>query len=423
MSYESSNTSWVRQFDWLTVLAWVILSTIGLIAIYSATLGPVAEFLPTHIQQNFSKQLSWVAISILLLIFIQFTSPRSFQQFSYLFYVVILVITGLTIFIGVEVNAAKSWLEIGGVRLQTSELMKLATVLAVANYLTSRRDISAVKVKPALIATTMILLPVILIIMQNDTGTALVFLPLIPVMLFLSGLPHGISILMISPAIIGYLSIIDWKLGIIAVVILTLIIYFLERRFWLGVGAFIFGIILVIGIDLALNDFLQPHQQMRIAAFINPFVDPQGAGWNVIQSQTAISSGGIFGKGFMQGTQTQLRFLPEQWTDFIYCVVAEEFGLIGAGLVIITLMVLFLRLLNNAITLKNPFSQLVIVGVTTILFTHCLINLGSTMGIIPVIGVPLPFMSYGGSAFLSNTIMLSICLNLHLRYKDMGAFA
>jgi rod shape determining protein RodA len=423
MNNDRGNTSWVRQFDWLTVLAWIILSAIGLVAIYSATLGPVSEFLPLHIQENFSKQLTWVALSILALIFIQFTSPRSFQQLSYLFYFVTLVITGATIFIGVEVNAAKSWLEIGGVRLQTSELMKLATVLAVANYLTSRRDISVVKVKPALIATTLILLPVILIVLQNDTGTALVFLPLIPVMLFLSGLPHGISVLMISPAAIGYMSIIDWKLGIITAVIFTLIIYFLERRFWLGVGSLVFGVILVIGVDLALHDFLQPHQQMRIAAFINPFVDPQGAGWNVIQSKTAISSGGIFGKGFMEGTQTQLRFLPEQWTDFIFCVVAEEFGLMGAGLVILVLMLLFLRLLNNAISLKNPFSQLVIVGVTTILFTHCLINLGSTMGIIPVIGVPLPFMSYGGSAFLSNTIMLGVCLNLHLRYKDMGAFA
>jgi rod shape determining protein RodA len=423
MNSERGNTSWIRQFDWLTVLLWIVLSTIGLIAIYSATLGPVSEFLPAHIQENFSKQLTWVSLSILVLIFIQFTTPRSFQQLSYLFYFVTLVITGATIFVGVEVNAAKSWLEIGGVRLQTSELMKLATVLAVANYLTSRRDISAVKVRPAVIATTLILIPVILITLQNDTGTALVFLPLIPVMLFLSGLPHGISVLMISPAAIGYLSIIDWKLGVIATVLFTLIIYFLERKFWLGVGSLVFGILLVVAVDLALHDFLQPHQQMRIAAFINPFLDPQGAGWNVIQSKTAISSGGIFGKGFMQGTQTQLRFLPEQWTDFIYCVVAEEFGLVGAGLVILILMILFLRLLNNAISLKNPFSQLVIVGVTTILFTHCLINLGSTMGIIPVIGVPLPFMSYGGSAFLSNTIMLAVCLNLHFRYKDMGAFA
>lgn len=423
MNTEKNNPSWVRQLDWLTVLAWATLSTIGLIAIYSATLGPVSDFLPLHIQENFSKQLTWVTFSIVVIIFIQFTSPRSFQQFSYLFYFVILVITGATIFIGVEVNAAKSWLEIGGVRLQTSELMKLATILAVANYLTSRRDISAVKLRPALIATTLILLPAALIVLQNDTGTALVFLPLIPVMLFLSGLPHGISVFMISPAIIGYMTIIDWKLGIISAIIFAVVIYLLEKRFRLGIWSLVFGILLVIGIDFALHDFLQPHQQMRIEAFINPFVDPQGAGWNVIQAKTAISSGGIFGKGFMQGTQTQLRFLPEQWTDFIFCVVAEEFGLIGAGLVILTLILLFMRLLNNAINLKNPFSQLVIVGVVTIMFTHCLINLGSTMGIIPVIGVPLPFLSYGGSAFLSNTVMLSVCLNLHLRYKDMGAFS
>lgn len=415
--------TWYKEFDWLTIGAWLILSLFGLIAIFSATLGPVSEFLPAHIQENFSRQVVWISLSIVIIIFIQFTSPRSFQQLSYLFYAVCLITITITIYVGVEVNAAKSWLEIGGVRFQTSELMKLATILAVANYLTSRRNISAVRVKTALIATILILLPVIVIILQNDTGSALVFLPLIPVMLFLSGLPHGISILMISPAIIGYLSIIDWKFGVIATVILTVVIYLLEKRPWLGVTSLIFGLLLVVGVNVALHDILQPHQQMRIEAFVNPFVDPQGAGWNVIQAKTAISSGGIYGKGFLQGTQTQLRFLPEQWTDFIFCVIAEEFGLIGAGFIMLVLMFLLLRLLNNAVNIKNTFSQLVIVGIVTIFFTHILINLGSAMGVMPVIGVPLPFLSYGGSSFMSNTIMLGVCLNLYFRQREMGPFA
>lgn len=417
------NTSWVRRFDWVSIFLWVLLSLIGLTAIYSATLGPVSEFLPLHIQQNFSKQLNWAALSVVAVIFIQFISPRAFQQLAYVAYGLLLILITATIFIGVEVNAAKSWIEIGGVRLQPVEPMKLATILTVAAYLTSRRDISAVRVQSALIATLIILVPVIIIILQNDTGSALIFLPLIPVMLFLSGLPHGISLLMISPAIVGYLSIIDWRLGVASVIILAFIVYMLEKKIWLSVNTIIFGALMVLAVDIALHDVLQPHQQLRIEAFINPFVDPQGAGWNVIQSKTAISSGGIWGKGFLEGTQTQLRFLPEQWTDFIFCVVAEEFGLIGAGSVILIMMLLFLRLLNLSISLKDRFSQLVIVGVVTILFSHALINLGSAMGIIPVIGVPLPFMSYGGSAFLFNSIMIAICLNLYLRQKDMSHFS
>lgn len=418
-----TSASWIKRFDWVSIFLWVLLSLIGLTAIYSATLGPVSEFLPLHIQQNFSKQLNWAALSVLAVIFIQFISPRAFQQLAYVAYGLLLILITATIFIGVEVNAAKSWIEIAGVRLQPVEPMKLATILTVAAYLTSRRDISAVRVQSALIATLIILVPVIIIILQNDTGSALIFLPLIPVMLFLSGLPHGISLLMISPAIVGYLSIIDWRLGVASVVILAFVVYMLEKKIWLSVNTIIFGALMVLAVDIALHDVLQPHQQLRIEAFINPFVDPQGAGWNVIQSKTAISSGGIWGKGFLEGTQTQLRFLPEQWTDFIFCVVAEEFGLIGAGSVILIMLLLFLRLLNLSIALKDRFSQLVIVGVVTILFSHALINLGSAMGIIPVIGVPLPFMSYGGSAFLFNSIMIAICLNLYLRQKDMSHFS
>ena len=251
----------------------------------------------------------------------------------------------------------------------------------------------------------------------------LIFIPLIPVMLFLSGLPYGIALFMISPAIIGYLSIIDWQYGVIATLVLTVVIYLLQKRPWLGLTSLVFGLLLVVSVNFALTEILQPHQQNRIEAFVNPFQDPQGAGWNIIQAKTAISSGGIYGKGFMQGTQTQLRFLPEQWTDFIFCVIAEDFGLVGGSLAIMAMLLLLMRQLSNAVSIKTPFAQLVIVGVVTILFTHILVNLGSAMGVVPVIGVPLPFVSYGGSSFLSNSIMLAVCLNLHFRQREMSLFA
>lgn len=414
--------TWYRNVDWLTFGIWVSLTLIGLTAIYSATLGPVAQFLPANIQENFSKQVVWVGFSLVVLVMVQFTAPRTFEQVSYLAYAVTLLLTVATVFIGVEVNGAKSWLSLGGARFQTSELMKVTTVLAVANYLTSRRDISAVNLKTAIVAVGLIAVPAVIILLQNDTGTALVFLPLIPVMLFLSGLPRAVSLFLVSPVIIGYLSIVGWGWGMLASVVLTLLVHLLQKQPWLSVLTLVLGLLITAGVSFALTEVLKPHQVNRIEAFINPQVDPQGAGWNVIQAKTAIGSGGFLGKGFLQGTQTQLRFLPEQWTDFIFCVIGEEWGFIGASTVIMLLMTLLMRFLGNAVTIKNPFSQLVFAGAATVFFTHVVVNLGSTMGLMPIIGIPLPFISYGGSAFMANSFLLAICMNLYYYQRELVVF-
>ncbi|MEX0928151.1 MAG: rod shape-determining protein RodA, partial [Balneolales bacterium] len=269
----------------------------------------------------------------------------------------------------------------------------------------------------------LMLLPAGIIMLQNDTGTALVIVALIPVMLFWSGLPHGISLFMVSPAIIGYFAILNWKWGIITAVLLSIILFFVHRRPGLPLASFVTGMFIVIGIQVALYQVLQPHQQARIEAFINPAVDPQGAGWNVIQAKTAIGSGGMFGKGLMQGTQTQLRFLPEQWTDFIFCVIGEEFGFLGAGTVLLLFVFLLIRLLSNAADHKNPFAQLVLVGVAAIFFIQIFINIGSATGLMPVIGLPLPLLSYGGSSFMAFTFMIAICLNLHLYRRQFSIYS
>lgn len=412
----------LREFSWSLVVFWTSLIVIGLVAIYSATQGPVAEFLPSYVQVNFYKQLISFGIAIVVLIGLQFINPRTFQEGSYIFYGIGILLMILTLFIGKEVSGSQSWLVLGPFNLQVSELMKIATILAVANYLTSRRDISAENLKTALTTVLLILIPAILVLLQNDTGTAIIFLALIPVILFWSGLPYGISLFIISPAIIGYLSIIGWYWGLLSAVILTLIIFMIQRRTWLTFTSFATGILLVIGIQVALFQVLQPHQRSRIEAFTNPSFDPQGAGWNVIQAKTAIGSGGLYGKGFMEGTQTQLRFLPEQWTDFIFCVIGEEFGFLGASFVVLLLLGLALRLLNIAAAHKYPFAQLVIVGVITIFLTHFFINVGSATGLLPVIGVPLPFVSYGGSALITNTLMLGICLNLDFYKRQLSIY-
>lgn len=412
----------LRDFSWSLILVWLGLIGIGLVAIYSATQGPVAEFLPAYIQINFTKQLFAFGIAILVIIGMQYIAPRNIMEGSYIFYVLCLILMVLTLFFGREVNGAKSWLPIGPFNLQISELMKVATIVAVANYLTSQRNISAENLRHALVAVILIMVPAILVLLQNDAGTALIFFALIPVMLFWSGLPYGVSLFIISPAIIGYLTIINWYWGIIAALILTFAIFFIQRRTWLTFASFVCGILIVIGIQVALSEVLQPHQRARIEAFTNPSFDPQGAGWNVIQAKTAIGSGGLYGKGFMEGTQTQLRFLPEQWTDFIFCVIGEEFGFLGASLVLVLFIGMILKLLNSAGSHKHPFAQMVIVGVTTIYFIHFFINVGSATGLLPVIGVPLPFVSYGGSALITNTLMLAICLNLDFYRRQLSIY-
>lgn len=412
----------VKDFRWSVVLLWLIIASIGLIAIYSATLGPVSQFLPTYIQDNFSRQLVWISISLVTLIGIQFISPRTFQGLSYILYAVCLVLAVITLFAGVEVSGSRSWLSVFGLRLQVSEFLKLATILAVATYLTHKRDVSVGNVKTALTTVLMILVPVFIIMLQNDTGTAIILITLVPVVLFWSGLPYGISLLIISPAIIGYFSVIGLPYGIIAAVVLTISIFILQRTKWLNISALLLGLIVVIGTEVGLQQILQPHQRARIEAFVNPSLDPHGAGWNVLQAKTAIGSGGFSGKGFMEGTQTQLRFLPEQWTDFVYCVVGEEFGFIGSTTLLILYGLLFLKLLSMAGAHKHPFAQLVIVSVTFIYFAHFLVNIGSATAMLPIMGVPLPFVSYGGSAFLANTIMLAICLNLDLNKRSFSIY-
>ncbi len=412
----------LKDFSWSVIFIWVALTGIGLVAIYSATQGPVSEFLPSYIQNNFSRQLTWIGISLVCLIAIQFTSPRTFQGVSYIFYAICLALAILTVFIGIEVSGGRRWLSIFGMRVQISEFLKLATVLAVANYLTHTRNVSVNDFKTALTTVMLILVPVIVIIMQNDTGTALVLLALIPVVLLWSGLPYGISLLIISPAIIGYFSVISLPIGLVVTVIIALTIFFLQKIPWLSISSLLLGFVVVIGTEVALQEVLQPHQRARVEAFVNPTLDPQGAGWNVLQAKTAIGSGGFQGKGFMEGTQTQLRFLPEQWTDFVFCVIGEEFGFIGSSLVLLLFAALFLRLLTIAGIQKHPFSQLVIISVTYLYFAHFVINVGSATAVLPIMGVPLPFVSYGGSAFLANTLMLAICINMHLYKRSFSIY-
>lgn len=411
-----------REFSWSVILIWVALFVFGLTSIYSATQGEVSQFLPSYILDNFSRQVLWIGISAVMLIIIQFIPPRIFQEGAYLFYIISIILMVVTLFFGYEVSGSKSWLRFGPINFQTGEVTKIATILAAASYLTSRRDISAENLKPALMTVLIFAVPAILLVLQNEAGVAIVYLGILPVVLFWSGLPYGISALMVSPALIGYFTVLDWRLGLLTAVVVTIVIFLLQKRVWLTVTSLVFGLLVIVGTEFALHQVLQPHQRARVESFANPTLDPLGSGWNVLQAKTAIGSGGLQGKGFMQGTQTQLRFLPEQWTDFIFCVVGEEFGFIGAAILLLLFALLLLKLLGMAASHKHPFAQLVFVSVTFLYFIHFVINIGSATALLPIIGIPLPFISYGGSAFLTNTILLAICLNLDFNKRSLSIY-
>ena len=412
---------WYTRFDWTLFLSWLLLSLIGLVAIYSATQGPQHQ--DTFIAGNFFRQVIHLGAGLVVIIVMQFISPRTYVQLTWLLYGLCLFIALLTVFFGIEVGGEKNWLNVFGFRLQISEFMKIATIMALASYLSNQRNLSAQDFKTVAVIGFIIALPVAFITLHGDTGTSLVYIALIPFILFWAGLSYGVSLLMVAPAIFAYLTVVNIYAAAASVVIITFAIFMLEKRPGLTLVGFVVGVVMVIGVNMALTDVLQPHQRARVEAFVNPQVDPQGAGWNVIQAKTAISSGGLYGKGFMQGTQTQLRFLPEQQTDFIYCVISEEFGFVGAGVVLLLFLVMLSRLLFIAATHKHPYARILMIGVASVFLIHVMVNLGMATALLPVIGIPLPLISYGGSSFLSFSIMIGLCLNFYFYERDFSIYA
>ncbi|MCC5934216.1 MAG: rod shape-determining protein RodA [Candidatus Cyclonatronum sp.] len=412
---------WYNRFDWVLLISWLVLSIIGLVAIYSATQGPMHQ--GTAISGNFDRQVLHLGIGLIIIVLMQFLTPQTFMQLSWPGYVLCLIIALLTVFFGIEVGGERNWLNIFGFRLQISEFMKLATVMAIASFLSSQRQYSMEDFKTLFIFLLLIALPVFLITLHGDTGTSLVYIGIIPFLLFWAGLSFGLSLMLVMPAVLAYLTVINIVAAGVVAAVLCGVVFLVDRRPLVSVSAVLLAIAIIIGVQVALTEVLQPHQRARVEAFTNPAVDPHGAGWNVIQAKTAISSGGLYGKGFMQGTQTQLRFLPEQQTDFIFCVISEEFGLVGAGTTLLFFLVLLSRLVYIAGTHKHAYARLTIIGVASVFLVHIIVNLGMATALLPVIGIPLPLISYGGSSFLSFSIMIGLCLNLHFYERNFSIYA
>lgn len=403
-------------------MLYALLTILGWLNIYAAVYDEQLHSTIFDISLNSGRQLIWIGTSVLLIIAIMVIDFRFYNSFAYFFYGFVILLLILVMLFGTEVAGAKAWFEIGPFRIQPAEFAKFSTALAVAKYLESN-TIKIDKAKDLFVLGAIIALPALFILLQNDTGTALVFAAFVLV-LYREGLSPIFLILGIVGIVIFVLTLmVDEVYLMIAIGVLTLLIIGIGKKTTKRIVTVVSGAVLVMGIifsvDYVVDNVLQPHQQNRIKALINPNADPLGYGWNVTQSKIAIGSGGLTGKGFLEGTQTKFDFVPEQSTDFIFCTIGEEHGWVGS-LVLISLFVgLLLRIVYLAERQKSRFARAYGYAVVSILFFHFLVNIGMTIGLAPVIGIPLPFFSYGGSSLWSFTILLFILVKLDAHRMQM----
>lgn len=457
----------IKNIDWVSILMYTLLVFMGWINIYAAVYDDSHSSI-FDITQKYGKQLLWIGASFAIGFVIIMTDSKFFTAFAFIIYGLMIALLVAVLVFGKEVNGARSWFEIGSIRLQPAEFAKFATCLAVANVM-SRHGFKMMRFGSLFLIGILLAIPALLIIKQNDTGSALVYSSFILVMyreglhgsilllcfltvaLFIFTLlypPMTVLLLIIGGAMIAFLyyrqnkhelyrviiflvgcflfllflkwlldlPVSDDRILLCSYLISNLIgIYFIYKRkmkhilwvvmaSWLCIGA-------TVGVDYAFEK-LQSHQKDRINNLLGIESDLTGAGYNVNQSKIAIGSGGFIGKGFLQGTQTKYNFVPEQSTDFIFCTVGEEWGFLGSSVVTVLLMTFILRILYLAERQRSDFSRIYGYGVASILFFHMAINIGMTIGVAPVIGIPLPFFSYGGSSLWAFTILIFIFLRL-----------
>ena len=363
------------------------------------------------ITQRYGKQLIWIAATVILILVILIIDPKFFSTFAYGIYALsLLFLIGVLIF-GKEISGSRSWFQIGSLGIQPSEFAKFATALALSKYL-STFNFSLQKVKSLIISLVIILTPAILIFLQNDTGSAIIFIAFILV-LYREGLSGSIMITGIAIIVLFLLTLLIHELYIIGgLFLLSLVLLFFIKRTTGNILKlsliFIISALFVFSVNFAFDNLLGEHQQTRIRVLIGIEKDIHGAGYNVHQSKIAIGSGGFAGKGYLKGTQTKYNFVPEQDTDFIFCTVGEEWGFLGSFVVVSLFILLLYKLIRMAERQKSNFSRIYGYCVISIIFFHFLINIGMTIGLMPVIGIPLPFFSYGGSSLWAFTILLFI---------------
>jgi rod shape determining protein RodA len=402
------------SIDWLTLVLYFVFVFGGLLCIYASVYKEDHPMI-YDTSMNYGKQLIWIGLSLFIGVLILFVDEKFFYAFAYPIYGITLFLLIAVLLAGTTVKGSSSWIEIGGFRMQPAEFAKFGAALALAKYL-SGFNIKFKERKTQIIAFAISFLPLFIILFQNETGSALVFGSFIFV-LYREGLPGWILFLGFAVIVLSVLALLVPALylciaiGVLAA-LFTLVIRRTRQNILIVVGVAAAMMVYVSSVDYVFENVLQAHQKSRINVLLGKEVDLKGAGYNVMQSKIAIGSGGLFGKGFLEGTQNKFRFVPEQSTDFIFCTIGEEYGFVGSLIFIVLYMLLLWRIVYLAERQRYKFNRIYGYSVASILFFHFLINIGMTLGLMPVIGIPLPFISYGGSSLLSFTILLFIFIRL-----------
>lgn len=400
------------KIDWLPILLWLVIMLFGWVNIYAAcyteTHASVFDFSIQH-----GKQIIWMGVAMLLAAVIMLTEPRLFSNTAYPIYGVVLALLVVTLFIATATKGGKSWIDFGAFKFQPSEFAKFATSLALAKFM-SAIDIDIKKTRTKVIAIALIAMPAMLIFLQHDTGSALVFAGFV-LPLFREGLSGSILIIGVAAVVLFVLALLVNKYILLGALVLLALFYLFiwlnkrtARDYWRVLGVLAVCAAFVFSVDFVFNHVLESHQRERIDVLLGKSDDLQGSGYNVNQSKIAIGSGGFFGKGFLNGTLTKAHFVPEQETDFIFCTVGEEWGWIGSTLLVAAYIWLLVHLVSMAERQRSRFARFYGYSVASILFVHLFVNIGMVLGLVPVIGIPLPFFSYGGSSMLAFTILLFI---------------
>ena len=432
-----------KTVDWLTIILYVVLVVAGWFSICGASyeFDNVGLFDPSG---RPGSQLMWMGLSVGLIFVLLMLESEFFDVFAYLIYAGFIVLLIATIFLAPNIKGSHSWLVLGPVRLQPAEFAKFATALAVAKLMNTYGFKLTVP-KNFIAVLSLIFLPMICILLQQETGSALVYLAFF-LMLYREGMSgyillSGVCVVVffvtsmkfsdvtVGDTVVGgyaasFFMPVDYSLISIGVILLVACyLVFLSIRNWAWhyvlIAVFALGsLAFMYSVDYVFTDILEPHQQIRIKVSLGLEDDPSGAGYNVNQSKIAIGSGGLTGKGFLNGTQTKLKYVPEQDTDFIFCTVGEEQGFIGASAVLLLFGFLILRLIVLAERQSSTFNRVYGYSVASIFFFHLAINIGMVTGLTPVIGIPLPFFSYGGSSLWGFTILLFIFLRLDASRRE-----
>lgn len=415
--------SFFGHIDWLTVLMWLALCLIGWFNIYAAVFDPERPEI-FNLATNYGKQSMYLFMAIIIGFSILIIDEKFFISVAPFVYIVVLLLLIVVLFVGRNVGGNQAWISLGSFRLQPSEFAKLGTCLLLASYLSTQIN-KQPNMKTLLIGSAIVLAPVALIMLQPDTGSALTFLSL-TLVFYREGYVGNALLIFVGLAILLFvltLLINQWIIIGLLFAICGFLAYSLrkKRKHLINIMTiFVVSSVYVLSVDFAYNEILRPHQRNRIDVILRKVDDPRGDGYQLNQSQIAIGSGQLFGKGFLQGTQTKYNFVPEQSTDFIFCTVGEEWGFVGSIFLISLYIVLLLRLIHIAERQRTAFARIYAYSITSILFFHFVINIGMTIGLVPVIGIPLPYISYGGSSLWSFTILLFILLRFDSRRKGLN---